>query len=51
MPFAVKKVGKGYEVITTAGKHKGHAHSKHPLSHMMAEKQISALYYYGADKK
>lgn len=54
MPFKIEKVGKGraaYEVITTAGKNKGHAHSKHPLSRMMAVKQLRALYYVGADKK
>jgi len=51
MPFKIEKVGKGYEVITTAGKNKGHAHSKHPLSHTMAVKQLRALYYVGADKK
>ena len=51
MPYAIKKSGKGYVVETIAGKNKGHKHSKHPLSHIMAEKQIRAMIIHGADKK
>jgi len=46
MPFALEHVKGGYKVVTTAGKNKGHAHSKKPLSHTMAERQMKALYYH-----
>jgi hypothetical protein len=46
MPYMLEKVKGGYKVMTTAGKNKGHEHSKKPLSHMMATKQLKALYYH-----
>ena len=51
MPYKVVHIGSGYEVVTSAGPHKGHKHSKHPLSHTMAEKQMKALYYHIKGKK
>jgi len=41
MPYHIVKMGKGYAVET---KTTGKKHSNHPLSHIMAEKQMKALY-------
>jgi hypothetical protein len=45
MPYRIQPEGKGYVVVTDSGPNKGHKHSNHPLSKMMAEKQMKALYY------
>ena len=43
MPYALKKVGKGYVVETTAGPNKGHIHERHPIPKDRAMRQIKAL--------
>jgi hypothetical protein len=44
MPYKVQAVSGGYKVVTKAGPHKGHEHSKKPLSHDEATAQMRAIY-------
>jgi hypothetical protein len=43
MPYALKKVGKGYVVETTEGPNKGNIHEHHPIPKDRAMRQIRAL--------
>lgn len=40
----MKKVPGGFKVVTSSGPHKGHVHSKRPLSKAKASAQIRAIY-------
>lgn len=43
MPYDVVKSGSGYKVETVAGPHKGHQHSRKPLSKARAIAQERAI--------
>ena len=50
MPYDVIKSGSGYKVKTIAGPHKGHEHSKKPLSKERATAQMRAIYANSGDE-
>jgi hypothetical protein len=44
MPYSIQKTGaRSYAVVTTAGPHKGHKHSKKPMTEEMAKRQMRAI--------
>lgn len=44
MPYSVRKTpAGGYVVETTAGPHKGHKHSKKPMTKAQAQAQMRAI--------